>query len=161
MLLVLYGLYIFILTQNVRLESWAKSTFHSVEERRKLIPPDIVRSHEKIDNAVPLTANAGKESTMGRLVTWASLPIQLLMKATVLDCRRPKLHRFYLVTFVMSLVWIVLFSYVMVWMIIVVGFTLGIPDTVMGLTFMAAGVSVPDALASLAVTKDGKSTSAG
>jgi len=35
------------------------------------------------------------------------------------------------------------------------GSTLGIPDTVMGLTFVAAGVSVPDALSSLAVIKEG------
>ena len=35
------------------------------------------------------------------------------------------------------------------------GSTLGVPDTVMGLTFMAAGVSVPDALSSLAVVKEG------
>lgn len=33
---------------------------------------------------------------------------------------------------------------------------MGIPDTVMGLTFVAAGVSVPDALSSLAVIKDGQ-----
>lgn len=36
------------------------------------------------------------------------------------------------------------------------GNTLGIPDTVMGLTFVAAGVSVPDALSSLSVVKEGK-----
>ncbi|XP_063595342.1 probable sodium/potassium/calcium exchanger CG1090 [Penaeus indicus] len=35
------------------------------------------------------------------------------------------------------------------------GFTLGIPDTVMGLTFIAVGVSVPDALSSLCVAKQG------
>lgn len=44
----------------------------------------------------------------------------------------------------------------MVWMITVIGFTLGIPDTVMGLTFIAAGVSVPDALSGVAVVKEGK-----
>lgn len=38
----------------------------------------------------------------------------------------------------------------------VTGNTLGIPDTVMGLTFVAAGVSVPDALSSLSVVKEGK-----
>lgn len=32
---------------------------------------------------------------------------------------------------------------------------MGIPDTVMGLTFVAAGVSVPDALSSIAVIKEG------
>lgn len=40
-------------------------------------------------------------------------------------------------------------------MITVIGSTLGIPDTVMGLTFVAAGVSVPDALSSIAVIKEG------
>lgn len=33
---------------------------------------------------------------------------------------------------------------------------MGVPDTVMGLTFVAAGVSVPDALSSLAVLKEGR-----
>lgn len=40
-------------------------------------------------------------------------------------------------------------------MITVIGSTLNIPDTVMGLTFVAAGVSVPDALSSIAVIKEG------
>lgn len=38
---------------------------------------------------------------------------------------------------------------------VLLGFTLNIPDTVMGLTFVAAGVSVPDALSSIAVIKEG------
>lgn len=40
-------------------------------------------------------------------------------------------------------------------MITIIGSTLQIPDTVMGLTFVAAGVSVPDALSSIAVIKEG------
>ena len=58
-------------------------------------------------------------------------------------------------SFLISVVWISLYSYVMVWMITVIGFTLGIPDTVMGLTFIAAGVSVPDCLSGVAVVKEG------
>lgn len=34
---------------------------------------------------------------------------------------------------------------------------MGIPDTVMGLTFVAAGVSIPDILTSLAVAREGES----
>ena len=45
---------------------------------------------------------------------------------------------------------------IQVWMITVIGFTLGIPDTVMGLTFIAAGVSVPDALSGIAVVREGQ-----
>ncbi len=58
-------------------------------------------------------------------------------------------------TFLLAIAWISLYSYMMVWMITVIGFTLGIPDTVMGLTFIAAGVSVPDALSGIAVVKEG------
>ena len=36
------------------------------------------------------------------------------------------------------------------------GDTLNIPDAVMGLTLLAAGTSIPDAMASLFVAKDGK-----
>ena len=39
--------------------------------------------------------------------------------------------------------------------IFLLGSTFGIPDTVMGLTFIAAGVSVPDALSGIAVVKEG------
>jgi len=38
------------------------------------------------------------------------------------------------------------------------GDALGIADTVMGLTILAAGTSVPDCLASLFVARDGKYT---
>ena len=58
-------------------------------------------------------------------------------------------------TFLVAIVWISIYSYVMVWMITVIGATFMIPDTVMGLTFIAAGVSVPDALSGIAVVKEG------
>lgn len=60
-----------------------------------------------------------------------------------------------LISLIFSMVWISFYSYFMVWMITIIGSTLGIPDTVMGLTFVAAGVSVPDALSSIAVIKEG------
>uniref|UniRef100_A0A4W5QDE3 Solute carrier family 24 member 6a n=1 Tax=Hucho hucho TaxID=62062 RepID=A0A4W5QDE3_9TELE len=51
--------------------------------------------------------------------------------------------------------WIALFSYLMVWMVTIISFTLGIPEVVMGITFLAAGTSVPDCMASLIVTRQG------
>lgn len=40
----------------------------------------------------------------------------------------------------------------------VIGFTLGIPDVIMGITFLAAGTSVPDCMASLIVARQGTVT---
>lgn len=37
-----------------------------------------------------------------------------------------------------------------------IGYTLGIPDVIMGITFLAAGTSVPDCMASLIVARQGE-----
>jgi Ca2+/Na+ antiporter len=44
----------------------------------------------------------------------------------------------------------------MVWMVTIIGFTFGIPDSVMGITFLAAGSSVPDAMSSVLVVRQGR-----
>ncbi|XP_021204452.1 probable sodium/potassium/calcium exchanger CG1090 isoform X2 [Bombyx mori] len=87
-----------------------------------------------------------------QLACWyIAFPVHWSCRHTMPDCRGP----WYPVTFIISMLWISFYSYFMVWMITIIGYTLGIPDTVMGLTFVAAGVSVPDALSSLAVIKEG------
>lgn len=90
------------------------------------------------------------------LATWAIVyPIHYMCRLTMPDVRQDKYRNWYPFTFMISMVWISFYSYFMVWMITIIGSTLGIPDTVMGLTFVAAGVSVPDALSSIAVIKEG------
>lgn len=89
-------------------------------------------------------------------VFWAIVyPIHYMCRLTMPDCRTDKYKNWYPFTFLVSMIWISFYSYFMVWMITIIGATLGIPDTVMGLTFVAAGVSVPDALSSIAVIKEG------
>nr|AAM11079.1 GH23040p [Drosophila melanogaster] len=96
------------------------------------------------------------EGGLPALVSWYVVyPIHFLCKKTMPDCRQEQYRNWYPFTFLMSMVWISFYSYFMVWMITVIGSTLAIPDTVMGLTFVAAGVSVPDALGSIAVIKEG------
>jgi sodium/potassium/calcium exchanger 4 len=76
-------------------------------------------------------------------------PLYAVLHQTVPDVRaRPNL---FMVSFLVSVTWIALFSYVMVWMVTIIGFTFGIPDSIMGITLLAAGTSVPDAYASLHV----------
>ncbi|CAL8290192.1 unnamed protein product [Gadus morhua 'NCC'] len=87
------------------------------------------------------------------LVSW---PILFLLFLTLPDVNQPRWEKYYLVSFFGSTVWIAVFSYVMVWMVTVVGFTLGIPDVIMGITFLAAGTSVPDCMASLLVARQGQ-----
>ncbi|CDQ84103.1 unnamed protein product [Oncorhynchus mykiss] len=86
------------------------------------------------------------------LVSW---PLCLLLCCTVPNCVLPRWSRWYLLTFLASTLWIAVFSYLMVWMVTIISYTLGIPEVVMGITFLAAGTSVPDCMASLIVARQG------
>ena len=74
---------------------------------------------------------------------------------TVPDVRNENWKKWYPVAFVNSIIWIGIYSYFMVWWAEVIGVTFGIPDTVMGLTFLAAGTSIPDLLSSVIVARQG------
>ncbi|XP_054482041.1 sodium/potassium/calcium exchanger 3 isoform X2 [Anoplopoma fimbria] len=86
------------------------------------------------------------------LIKW---PLGLLLYCTVPNCIQPRWHRWFMVTFVASTLWIAIFSYLMVWMVTIISYTLDIPDYIMGITFLAAGTSVPDCMASLIVARQG------
>uniref|UniRef100_A0A8C7PNZ2 Sodium/calcium exchanger membrane region domain-containing protein n=1 Tax=Oncorhynchus mykiss TaxID=8022 RepID=A0A8C7PNZ2_ONCMY len=86
------------------------------------------------------------------LISW---PLGLLLYCTVPNCVFPRWHRWFMVTFLASTLWIAIFSYLMVWMVTIVSYTLDIPDYIMGITFLAAGTSVPDCMASLIVARQG------
>ncbi|KAJ7996631.1 hypothetical protein DPEC_G00239050 [Dallia pectoralis] len=86
------------------------------------------------------------------LISW---PLGLLLYCTVPNCIFPRWHRWFMVTFLASTLWIAIFSYLMVWMVTVISYTLDIPDYIMGITFLAAGTSVPDCMASLIVARQG------
>lgn len=96
------------------------------------------------------------EHDLKRILWVLSLPAIVLLFLSIPDCRRRFWKKWYMITFLMSAVWISAFTYVLVWMVTVVGETLGIPDTVMGMTLLAAGTSIPDTVASVMVARDGK-----
>ena len=77
------------------------------------------------------------------------------MWVTIPDCRRPVFAKLWPVTFICSIVWIAVLAYFMVWMTTDFGARNGVPDSIMGLTLLAAGTSIPDALSSVAVAKRG------
>lgn len=63
--------------------------------------------------------------------------------------------KFFAVTFIGSIAWIAAYSYLMVWWANVAGDTIEIPPEVMGLTFLAAGTSIPDLITSVIVARKG------
>uniref|UniRef100_H0ZBE9 Solute carrier family 24 member 3 n=1 Tax=Taeniopygia guttata TaxID=59729 RepID=H0ZBE9_TAEGU len=100
----------------------------------------------------PFDLPTGKIEMLKWVFTW---PLNFVLYFTVPNCNKPHLEKWFMVTFASSTLWIAAFSYMMVWMVTIIGYTLGIPDVIMGITFLAAGTSVPDCMASLIVARQG------
>lgn len=97
-----------------------------------------------------------KEKTWFKQIMWIiTWPIYLVFLFTIPDCEKPRFKKLFPLTFTMCIVWIGSLSYLVAWMITIVGDTLKIPDSVMGITFLAAGTSVPEAVSSVIVAKQG------
>ena len=66
-----------------------------------------------------------------------------------------KCERLYVLTFIMCIVWMGGLCFVEVILVSFLGCTWNIDPTVLGITFLAIGTSVPDAIASIIVARDG------
>ncbi|XP_075537518.1 sodium/potassium/calcium exchanger 5-like [Dermacentor variabilis] len=95
------------------------------------------------------------EGSVSQILWVLFWPARFLLHFTVPDCRRPSMRKWFPLSFVLSVVWIGAVSYVTVWMVTIIGFTLGIPDSVAGITLLAAGTSIPEVFSSVIVARNG------
>ncbi|XP_056150757.1 sodium/potassium/calcium exchanger 4 [Lampris incognitus] len=123
-----------------------------VEIENGNVPEDKPSEAEENETVSPFHIPRGIGSKFKWLISW---PLLLLLFFTVPNCGKPRWEKYFMLSFILSTVWIAVFSYLMVWMVTIIGFTLGIPDVIMGITFLAAGTSVPDCIASLIVARQG------
>ncbi|XP_076279104.1 sodium/potassium/calcium exchanger 4 [Lasioglossum baleicum] len=97
--------------------------------------------HEELENIFVWPNERSALSKFWFLLVW---PLKFLLFITIPDPRRERFSRWYPLTFLMCVVWIAISSYLISWMVTVIGSTIGIPDSIMGLTFLAAGGNVPE-----------------
>ena len=93
------------------------------------------------------------------ILGWIFFPMsfiwQIVLRYTIVDCANDKYAKYWWATFALSILWISGISYLMVEGARVAGCLIGIPSAALGLTVLAAGTSVPDALASISVARNG------
>eukprot|EP00898_Chlorokybus_atmophyticus_P003550 jgi/Chlat1/4196/Chrsp27S04283 len=82
-----------------------------------------------------------------------ALPWQAAYFITIPNCKRQRWRPYFLLTFIMAIVWMGLICWLLVEWATRVGCILNIPSAFMGVTILAAGTSLPDTLASVAVAK--------
>ncbi|XP_073824070.1 solute carrier family 24 member Nckx30C isoform X5 [Musca autumnalis] len=112
------------------------------------------QTQEIEDEPEPLSM-AWPDTARKRLTYILVAPLLIPMWLTLPDTRTPKGKKLFPITFIGSILWIAAFSYLMVWWANVAGDTARIPPEVMGLTFLAAGTSIPDLITSVIVARKG------
>jgi len=91
-----------------------------------------------------------------RVLEVVAMPLSFAMKFTIPDCRVEDRRGVYPFTFTMSIVWIGFLSFMMVDFADRAGCVMGVPDFLMGLVVLSVGTSVPDALSSILVARNGQ-----
>lgn len=96
------------------------------------------------------------DKSIAMKIWWAySWPIRALLSCIIPN---PITRRtWYPLTFIMCIIIIGCNAYLIVWMLTALGVTLGVPEIVMGLTFLAAGSTTPEAVSSLISVRKGES----
>ncbi|KDR16220.1 hypothetical protein L798_09637, partial [Zootermopsis nevadensis] len=97
-------------------------------------------------------AGSGLIEKVWNIFSW---PVSLLVFISIPDCRKNHFRHLYPLTFIMCIVWIGTASYLNAWMMTTIGNTFGVPDSVMGLTMLAAGGSLPEAFSSIIMARKG------
>ncbi|KAM9717900.1 sodium/potassium/calcium exchanger 2 isoform 7-T9 [Menidia menidia] len=113
---------------------------------------DAAEDEEEEDQPLSLS---WPETGRKRLTYLVIMPIVIPLWLTLPDVRKNASKKFFPITFLGSIGWIAVFSYLMVWWAHQVGETIGITEEIMGLTILAAGTSIPDLITSVIVARKG------
>ncbi|GMH88344.1 hypothetical protein TrST_g13962 [Triparma strigata] len=118
-------------------------------QRRMSVMEEQGATAEGIKFSIPSEGDLG-----AKVMFLITLPLIIFMYP-IPDVRIPGKDKYCYWSFFLSISYIGVFSFYMVKWATVVGDTFHIPPVVMGLTFLAAGTSVPDLLSSVIVAKQG------
>lgn len=93
------------------------------------------------------------EKTSSKIWWFYTWPIYLIL-TTLLP--HPKVHRkLYPLTFILCILMIGANSYLVYWMVAIIGHTISIPESVMGMTLLAGGGCLPEAISCVIVIRKG------
>eukprot|EP01064_Diplonema_japonicum_P001304 TRINITY_DN10825_c0_g1_i1.p1 TRINITY_DN10825_c0_g1~~TRINITY_DN10825_c0_g1_i1.p1 ORF type:complete len:493 (+),score=76.71 TRINITY_DN10825_c0_g1_i1:59-1537(+) len=169
LLLVLYACYVLFMNVNERYKKrawevtgmrWNELATEMVksEESKMKAPTSIAIEEEpdEDDDGGPWEAKFPTDGSLWEKVSFILFfPLNFLLSSTVPNCSLEEKKKYYVLAFLLSILWIAIFAYFMVWWAEVSSKALGIPSEVMGFTVLAAGTSVPDLITSVIVAKKG------
>lgn len=174
MLLTAYILYVILLKLNGQVEQSLKTWLHKNKNSVEVVKPEVVglssasqvvKDPERNEDVVKRAEEEGKgkplslkwpETPRKQAIFLFLLPALFPLWLTLPDVRNLKSEKFVAVTYLGSIVWIHIFSYVMLLLVHWVGETFSIPKLILGLTVLAVGTSIPDLVTSGIVARRGQ-----
>merc|ERR1711865_107511 len=130
------------------------SLFYTVHIEQVKKDEESTDSGEGDDDSEPLDVSF-PDGLSARVTYIILAPLVLSLHYTVPDVRAEGKKGKFALAFVGAICWIGCYSFLMVEWATLIGDECGIPETVMGLTFLAAGTSIPDLLTSVIVARRG------
>lgn len=122
---------------------------------KHLFIPIFPGNGEDEDDQMPTSIFAYPHSATGFMKFWwvFTFPIKLVLRVCI---PHPIRHRrLYPLSFIMCIICIGANAYMIVWMLTAFGVAIRVPTIVMGLTFLAAGSTMPEAVSSLISLRNG------
>ena len=129
-----------LIKENEELKNLHQSEKRKLQEEIEYLNIQLKRSKENSDKeenekpeselSSPFSMPPSDQKSVEKIKFFLFWPITFILFITIPNSKKKTWAKFYLLTFIMSLVWLSLFSYLMVWMITIIGYTFLIPDTV-------------------------------
>jgi len=116
-----------------------------------------VSQNKTVDCGPVQTADEEEKGAGEKVLEVLSAPWTFAFKYTIPNCEGDDVWvHMHWITFINSCLWIGIISWLLVFCASNFGCLVGLDPIVMGVTFLAAGTSVPDAISSVVVAKEGK-----
>ena len=127
-----------------------------VEEVKKKAEKDNAQlAKEEVKWKDPVTSGF-QGNIVNKIFCVIKMPLTIPMAITIPPVTKPGWRRFYPLTFIVSIIWMSIFAYCMVWWASIVGEVTGLTQSTLGITFIAAGCSVPDLVIACIVARAGQ-----
>ncbi|XP_022219750.1 sodium/potassium/calcium exchanger 3 [Drosophila obscura] len=148
-MLSLYFVYLITLIFDRKLQKMCRS----LEGERELMDEDpMLREEEPLMTFRQHVCSKPEKGAPCIEVTWWVIKYPAIF---ILAITTPSVRTIFFFTMFMAVLWISGISYLLAWFLTVVGYNIGIPDSIMGLTVLAVGTSVPEVVSSYIVTRKG------
>lgn len=140
---------------KARFIEWYRNAHEIIEGKRQATKQAILSTRES--RAIGMLH--WPDTVMGRVVFVFIIPLMTLFVLTIPNVQRKTRDvgiMFLLLSFFMSILWVGVLSYFVVWWATTAGHVFAIPDVIMGVTFIAIGTSIPEMITSVMVAKKGE-----